>query len=109
MLKFCVSMYVCVCAGYSAFMHPSGSVFMQMFCDLVEECEGWEITRFLTRLNQRVAFEFEARGKALQGKKEMPCFISRLTTDCYPFANTLRVSATELLQDTRANRKNSIS
>ncbi|KAB5543696.1 hypothetical protein PHYPO_G00082510 [Pangasianodon hypophthalmus] len=75
--------------GYSAFMHPTGSVFLRTFCDLVEECEGWEITRFLTRLNRRVALEFEARGNKLQGKKEMPCFISRLTADCYPFTRTL--------------------
>ncbi|XP_053502229.1 caspase-3 [Ictalurus furcatus] len=95
--------------GYSAFMHPSGSVFIQTFCDLVEECEGWEITQFLTRLNRRVAFKFEARGNELKGKKEMPCFISRLTADCYPFTNTLRVSATELLQGTHTTRKNSIS
>ncbi|KAK3550152.1 hypothetical protein QTP86_021095 [Hemibagrus guttatus] len=86
--------------GYSAFLHPTGSVFLQTFCDLVEECEAWEITRFLTQLNRRIAFEFEARGKVLQGKKEMPCFISRLTADFYPFTNALRVSATELLRDT---------
>ncbi|KAM9456057.1 caspase-3-like [Clarias gariepinus] len=95
--------------GYSAFMHPSGSVFMKTFCDLLEECDGWEITRFLTRLNGRVAFEFEARGDELKGKKEMPCFVSRLTADCYPFINALRVSATELLRDTHTTRKSSIS
>lgn len=100
---------MCVFVGYSAFMHPTGSVFLQTFCDLVEECEGWEITRFLTRLNRCIAFEFEARGKVLQGKKEMPCFISRLTSDFYPFTNTLRVSATELLQDTHTTCKNSMS
>ncbi|TSM12580.1 Caspase-3 [Bagarius yarrelli] len=95
--------------GYSAFMSPTGSVFLQTFCNLVEECEGWEITRFLTRLNRRIAFEFEARGKVLKGKKEMPCFISRLTDDWYPFSNTLKVSAMEMLQDTHTTRKSSIS
>ncbi|KAK2823641.1 hypothetical protein Q7C36_020241 [Tachysurus vachellii] len=95
--------------GYSAFMHPTGSVFLQTFCDLVEECEEWEITRLLTRLNRLIAFEFEARGKMLKGKKEMPCFVSRLTADFYPFTNTIRVLATELLQDTHTARKNSIT
>ncbi|KAF7701386.1 caspase-3-like [Silurus meridionalis] len=95
--------------GYGAYMNPTGSVFLQTFCDMVEEFEDWEITRFLTRLNRRVAFEFEAKGRELQGKKEMPCFISRLTADCYPFTNTLRVSATELLRDTYTAHKNAIS
>ncbi|XP_062870744.1 caspase-7-like [Trichomycterus rosablanca] len=92
--------------GYSAFMHPTGSVFLQTFCDLVEDGTDWEISRLLTRLNWHVAHEFEARGNALRGKKEMPCFISRLTSEFYPFTNSIRVS--QLLGSTHVSCRSSI-
>ncbi|XP_076876033.1 caspase-3-like isoform X2 [Brachyhypopomus gauderio] len=75
--------------GYSAFLHPTGSVFIQTFCELLEEGGAeLEVTRLLTRLNYHIAHYFQARGKTLAGKKEMPCFVSRLTTDFYPFVDT---------------------
>uniref|UniRef100_A0A3Q3WZ40 Caspase-3-like n=1 Tax=Mola mola TaxID=94237 RepID=A0A3Q3WZ40_MOLML len=73
--------------GYGAFMNPLGSIFLQSFCSLLQE-EGnrnLELTRLLTRLSHRVAYTFQARGRALDGKKEMPCFVMRLTRDVFPF------------------------
>lgn len=74
--------------GYVAFSHPLGSVFLQTLCSLLEE-EGnrnLELTRLLTRLNHRVAYTFQARGREVGGKKEMPCVLSCLTRDVFPFA-----------------------
>nr|XP_006625556.2 PREDICTED: caspase-7-like [Lepisosteus oculatus] len=75
--------------GYSAFLHPLGSVFIQTLCDLLEEEGGknLEINQLLTRLNYRVAYSFEARGRDLGGKKVMPCFVTRLTREVFPFAD----------------------
>ncbi|KPP58602.1 caspase-7-like [Scleropages formosus] len=75
--------------GYSAFMHPLGSVFLQTLCDLLEKDGGrdLEVTQLLTRLNHCVAYKFQARGRELAGKKEMPCFVSRLTCQLFPFAS----------------------
>ncbi|KAL3054355.1 hypothetical protein OYC64_006642 [Pagothenia borchgrevinki] len=75
--------------GYGAFMHPLGSVFLQTFCRLLQE-EGnreLELTRLMTRLSHSVAFTFQAKGGALAGKKEMPCFLTRLTREVFPFAS----------------------
>ncbi|XP_029565632.1 caspase-3 [Salmo trutta] len=74
--------------GYGAFMHPQGAVFLQTLCILLEEEGGrtLELTRLLTRLSHRVAFGFQAKGRLLGGKKEMPCFVSRLTREVFPFA-----------------------
>uniref|UniRef100_A0A4W5NX36 Caspase-3-like n=1 Tax=Hucho hucho TaxID=62062 RepID=A0A4W5NX36_9TELE len=73
--------------GYGAFLHPLGAVFLQTFCILLEEGGGaLELTRLLTRLSHRVAFRFEAKGRLLGGKKEMPCLVSRLTREVFPFA-----------------------
>uniref|UniRef100_A0A672I710 Caspase family p20 domain-containing protein n=1 Tax=Salarias fasciatus TaxID=181472 RepID=A0A672I710_SALFA len=59
--------------GYGAFMHPLGSVFLQTFCDLLEDaaCRNLALTRLMTRL---------------AGKRMMPCFLMRLTRDVFPFA-----------------------
>ncbi|KAK5856790.1 hypothetical protein PBY51_008360 [Eleginops maclovinus] len=76
--------------GYGAFMHPLGSVFLQTFCTLLQE-EGnreLELTRLMTRLSHSVAYTFQAKGGTLAGKKEMPCFMTRLTREVFPFAST---------------------
>ncbi|XP_047425967.1 caspase-7 [Mugil cephalus] len=90
-------------SGYGAFMNPQGSVFLQTLCSLLEEEEhrNLELTRLMTRLSHRVAFHFQARGRHLQGKKEMPCFLMRLTRDVFPFAEAgaaAGISATALVQ-----------
>ncbi|XP_007574099.1 caspase-3 [Poecilia latipinna] len=97
--------------GYGAFMNFTGSVFLQTFCSLLEE-EGHsnlELTRLMTRLSHRVAYTFESKGRKYGGKKEMPCFLTRLTRDVFPFAEMEKdrkaetISATSLVvsQNTR--------
>ncbi|XP_010876432.1 caspase-3 [Esox lucius] len=96
--------------GYGAFMHPLGAVFLQTLCILLEEEGGgaMELTRLLTRLSHRVAFHFEAKGCVFGGKKEMPCFVSRLTREVFPFARPEKGGAnglsTTTLVDTVYNR-----
>ncbi|XP_055063715.2 caspase-3 isoform X3 [Misgurnus anguillicaudatus] len=87
--------------GYAAFMHPLGSVFIQTFCDLLEMDGGpdLEITRLLTRLNHQVAYNFQARGKMLAGKKQMSCFVTRFTREVFPFLE----SRTEETEDQSLN------
>ncbi|KAG5834764.1 hypothetical protein ANANG_G00265020 [Anguilla anguilla] len=108
--------------GYSAFMHLTGSVFLQTLCDLLEEEGGrsLEVTRLMTWLNFRVAYRFQARGGQLAGKKEMPCFVSRLTRQAFPFADAggaeparakdlQGLNATVLIATSTRPRKQSIS
>ncbi|XP_050976257.1 caspase-7-like isoform X1 [Labeo rohita] len=106
--------------GYGAFMHPAGSEMIQTFCDLLEEEGGpdLEITRLLTRLNYKVAYNFEARGKLFGGKKQMPCFVTRFTREVYPFMDrkmaaaedlSLSFAATQLIDEPRRTRTSSIS
>ncbi|XP_026152781.1 caspase-7 [Mastacembelus armatus] len=79
-------MYATV-SGYGAFMHPLGSVFLQTFCTLLqqEDNRDLELTRLMTRLSHSVAYTFQAKGRELEGKKEMPCLLTRLTREVYPF------------------------
>ncbi|KAF3701652.1 Caspase-7 [Channa argus] len=92
--------------GYAAFMHPLGSVFLQTFCTLLEEEENrnLELTRLLTRVSHSVAYTFQAKGRVLAGKKEMPCLVTRLTREVFPFAvpgkdgGATGLSATALLR-----------
>ncbi|TNN29046.1 Caspase-3 [Liparis tanakae] len=69
-------------------MHPLGSVFLQTFCSLLQQKDfrQLELSRLLTRLAHRVAFRFRASGAAFRGKKEMPCLVSRMTREAFPFA-----------------------
>ncbi|XP_040915142.1 caspase-7 [Toxotes jaculatrix] len=91
--------------GYGAFMHPLGSVFLQTFCTLLEKKgnRDLELTRLMTRLSHSVAYTFQAKGRQLAGKKEMPCFVTRLTREVFPFAEPGKdsgasgLSATSLL------------
>ena len=107
-------------SGYAAFNHPLGAVFLRNLCDLLEEegGRGLELTRLMTRLSHRVAFRFQAKGRYLAGKKEMPCLVSRLTRDVFPFAEPGKdcgeengLSATSLVStiDNARPRKRSIS
>nr|XP_020441173.1 caspase-3-like [Monopterus albus] len=91
--------------GYAAFTNPVGSVFLQTFCTLLKE-EGnrqLELTRLMTRLSHTVAYSFQAKGHALAGKKEMPCLLTRLTREVFPFSEPEKdsgaagLSATALL------------
>ncbi|XP_077099624.1 caspase-7-like [Siphateles boraxobius] len=104
--------------GYAAFMHPTGAVLIQTLCDLLEKEGGpdLEITNLLTRLNYQVAYNFQARGEKLSGKKQMPCFVTRFTREVFPFSRTpaaedlsLTFAATKLIDEPRRLRKSSIS
>ncbi|XP_072254923.1 caspase-7-like [Pyxicephalus adspersus] len=71
--------------GYAAFQNPIGSVFLQTLCDILSGNEkDLELTQLLTRLNFLVAYKFESRG-TYGGYKEMPCYITNLTRELYPF------------------------
>ncbi|XP_019119129.1 caspase-3 isoform X2 [Larimichthys crocea] len=78
--------------GYGAFMHPLGSVFLQTFCTLLKEDanRNLELTRLMTRLSHRVAYTFQAKGRLLGGKKEMPCLLTRLTREVFPWGSRPR-------------------
>ncbi|XP_048115857.1 caspase-7-like isoform X1 [Alosa alosa] len=105
--------------GYSAFKKPSGSVFIQTLCDLLEKDGGrdLEITRLMTRLNYQIAYHFQASGGDLEGKKAMPCFATRLTEEVYPFRDSQRsteelsgkLATTALVEGSCKIRKRSIS
>lgn len=101
-------------SGYGAFMHPLGSVFLQTFCTLLQE-EGHrdlELTSLMTRLSHRVAYTFQAKGRVLGGKKAIPCLMTRMTRDVFPFASLGKagLSATSLVQTDGARvRTRSIS
>ncbi|KAM3927379.1 caspase-7-like isoform 1-T2 [Leptodactylus fuscus] len=71
--------------GYAAFHNPSGSFFLQTLCKLLSGNEkNLELTQFLTRLAYYVAYTFESKGQN-GGCKEMPCYITNLTRELYPF------------------------
>ncbi|CAB1430156.1 unnamed protein product [Pleuronectes platessa] len=99
--------------GYGAFMHPLGSVFLQTFCSLLET-EGnreLELTRLMTRLSHSVAYTFQAKGRSLGGKKEMPCLVTSLTREVFPFAEARKeggaagLSATSLVGSQAARKR----
>lgn len=71
-------------------MSPSGSIFLQTFCSLLDEedHQNLELTRLMTRLAHRVAYSFQAKGQMYDGKKEMPCLLTRLTREVFPFAKS---------------------
>ncbi|XP_078522860.1 caspase-7-like [Lissotriton helveticus] len=72
-------------AGYAAFLNPSGSVFLQTLCDLLRgEERHLELLQLMTRLSHTVAHHFQARGM-YQGHKAMPCLVSNMTQEAYPF------------------------
>ncbi|XP_051540527.1 caspase-3-like isoform X2 [Myxocyprinus asiaticus] len=84
--------------GYGAFMHPLGSAFIQTLCDLLEQEGGpnLELTQLMTRLKYQVAYNFQAKGKMLGGKKQMPCFVTRFTREVFPFMDSRTAAAEDL-------------
>ncbi|XP_007909239.1 caspase-3 [Callorhinchus milii] len=76
-------------SDYSAFLTASGSFFFQSLCDLLEEGEQrhWELLRIMTRVNFMVATRFLSRGREIGGKKQMPCFVTKLTQEVFPFTD----------------------
>ncbi|XP_063214603.1 caspase-7-like [Chroicocephalus ridibundus] len=72
--------------GYVAFLNVFGSMFLQA---LLKALEGEErhlaLNRLMTRINWEVAFHCQARG-TYQGCKEMPCFVTNLLQEVFPFS-----------------------
>ncbi|NXX98537.1 CASP7 protein, partial [Centropus bengalensis] len=72
--------------GYAAFLNPSGSMFLQALLKVLEgEERHLDLIRLLTRVNGKVAFHCQARG-IFQGCKQMPCFITNLQEEVFPFS-----------------------
>uniref|UniRef100_A0A3P9LAB3 Caspase-3-like n=1 Tax=Oryzias latipes TaxID=8090 RepID=A0A3P9LAB3_ORYLA len=85
--------------GYGAIMSPLGSVFLQTFCALLEDedVRKLELTRLLTRVSHRVAYTFQGKGRHLGGKKEMPCFLTRLTREVFLFVESAKDAGISVL------------
>ncbi|NXI89630.1 CASP3 protein, partial [Psophia crepitans] len=92
----CFSHYLCIppqtavmfaCSpGYVAFLNIFGSMFLQALLNVLEgEERHLALNRLLTRINWWVAFGCQARG-TYEGCKEMPCFVTNLLQDVFPFS-----------------------
>ncbi|XP_037227545.1 caspase-3-like [Falco rusticolus] len=72
--------------GYVAFVNAFGSMFLQALLKVLEgEERHLALNRLMTRINWEVAFCCQARG-TYQGCKEMPCFITNLLQEVFPFS-----------------------
>ncbi|XP_060106453.1 caspase-3-like [Heteronotia binoei] len=79
--------------GYAAFINRWESMFLKALLELLEgENRQLELTRLMTWINWRVAFNFEAKGKH-SGGKEMPCFVTNMVKEVYPFSSQRRPSS----------------
>ncbi|NXN26292.1 CASP3 protein, partial [Nycticryphes semicollaris] len=73
--------------GYVAFLNISGSMFLQALLKVLEgEERHLDLNRLMTRINWEVAFCCQARG-TYQGCKEMPCFVTNLLQEVFPFSS----------------------
>lgn len=73
-------------AGYGAFLNPAGSMFLQaLLAMLAGEERCLALSRMATRLNAAVALGCQARG-TYEGCKQMPCFVTNLPRDIFPFS-----------------------
>ncbi|KFQ38850.1 Caspase-3, partial [Mesitornis unicolor] len=80
-----VVMFACS-PGYVAFLRPSGSMFLQAVLQALRgEQRHLSLHRLLTRVTGEVAFNCQARG-TYEGCKEMPCFVTNLLQDVFPFS-----------------------
>ncbi|XP_069487595.1 caspase-3 [Ambystoma mexicanum] len=73
--------------GYYSWRNTvNGSWFIQSLCDtLKEHGETLEIMSILTRVNRKVAYQFESSSAipSFDGKKQVPCIVSMLTKELY--------------------------
>ncbi|XP_075030741.1 caspase-7-like [Calonectris borealis] len=80
-----VVMFACS-PGYVAFLNVFGSMFLQALLKVLEgEERHLALNRLMTRVNWEVAFHCQARG-TYQGCKEMPCFVTNLLQEVFPFS-----------------------
>lgn len=64
----------------------TGSWFMQSLCDLLGKYgKELELLHIMTRVNHKVAVEFESVSNApgFNAKKQIPCIVSMLTKEMY--------------------------
>ncbi|XP_054853963.1 caspase-7-like [Eublepharis macularius] len=72
--------------GYASFINQWESMFLKALLELLEGKEReLELARLMTWINWRVAFHFQAKGK-YSGGKEMPCFVTNMVKEVYPFS-----------------------
>ncbi|XP_009478466.2 caspase-3-like [Pelecanus crispus] len=72
--------------GYAAFLNVLGSMFLQALLKVLEgEERHLPLNRLLTRISWEVAFRCQARG-TYEGCKEMPCFVTNLLQEVFPFS-----------------------
>lgn len=73
--------------GYYSWRNTSnGSWFIQSLCEALDEFSGeLELMQIMTRVNRKVAFNFESTSNlpGFDNKKQMPCIVSMLTKDFY--------------------------
>uniref|UniRef100_A0A5F8GUU8 Caspase-3 n=1 Tax=Monodelphis domestica TaxID=13616 RepID=A0A5F8GUU8_MONDO len=73
--------------GYYSLRDPKdGSWFIQALCAVLKQhAHKLEIMQILTRVNRKVATEFESYSSkaSLHAKKQMPCIMSMLTKELY--------------------------
>ena len=70
--------------GYVSFRNETGSTFLKTLCkQLQDNHEELDILTIMTRVANQVAYKFQTynRKPAMNGKKQMPWFFSRLTKD----------------------------
>ncbi|XP_041445003.1 caspase-3 isoform X2 [Xenopus laevis] len=75
--------------GYFAWKRDGESWFIQSLCKMLKE--NWQkrdLLQILTRVNNKVAYDYESDSKTMNGKKQMPCFLSLLTKELYFFHKT---------------------
>lgn len=79
--------------GYAAFINRWESMFLKALLEILEgENRQVELTSLMTWINWRVAFHFEAKGKH-RGGKEMPCFVTNMVKEVYPFSSQRKLSS----------------
>ncbi|NXX79356.1 CASP3 protein, partial [Urocolius indicus] len=80
-----VIMFACS-PGYVAFLNLCGSMFLQALLKVLQgEERHLPLHSLMTRINWEVALCCQARG-AYEGCKEMPCFITNLLQEVWPFS-----------------------
>lgn len=68
-------------------------MFLKALLEILEgENRQVELTSLMTWINWRVAFHFEAKGKH-RGGKEMPCFVTNMVKEVYPFSSQRKLSS----------------
>ncbi|XP_036407733.1 caspase-3-like [Megalops cyprinoides] len=73
-------------SGYYSWRNPSrGSIYIRTLCEMLTQHRSLEITKILTRVNHKVALEFESGTFEWRTdrKKQMPCIISMLTKELF--------------------------